>query len=173
MSAAADHGRACRRQGPDGSDAAANIFGPVNGVVGVADNSLWFNALLTYAAGKSYYQMLVTTSGAGAAAQGGGPQHPDLPGVGAAGVRCWPVGVSMTVDGSYYQLTGVDSGGALGTGPLLFKFGPSDTDNGQVQRLGRRERRGDWLKRSSLRPSSGSSSLGRWAGRATSRRRSW
>ena len=44
--------------GPDGSDTGSNMLSPANGVSGIDDPSLWYNAFLKGATGKSYFDLI-------------------------------------------------------------------------------------------------------------------
>lgn len=103
------------QKGPDGHTVAQS-FGPLsngNGVVGVNDGSIWFNALPPLVGGKSYYDMLVNNYQTGAdLPHPGGPNNGIFicPSAGPAAAISTSGDVIL---GDYFLLWGIDSTGTL------------------------------------------------------------
>ena len=117
------------QKGPDGSDPAGNFIGvppgsppntSPNGVTGLDDPSLWFNAVTSAMGRKSYYELLVDDQVGNAPAPTSGKSSAFVcPAAAAAGGR----GDTLSTDGQYYLLYGAGSDGRLK--PITSPIGPS------------------------------------------------
>jgi len=143
------------QKGPDGSS--GDSFTPANGVIGVDDPSLWFNAIPPLVNGKSYYQMLLDD------------YHNTMPAPREGQHNLFicpmalPAGTLNNNDiivGPYFMLYGSYSIGTLknstGMFPATqFKCNFSYVFNSALTTVGSSETSsGDAIKMSSLRPSS-------------------
>jgi type II secretory pathway pseudopilin PulG len=110
------------QKGPDGSNAGNNLFGPSGGVLGVDDPSIWFNSIPRILSRKTYYEMLVDDQkGIARLPISGDSSIFMCPSAGPAGTQ--GTGDTMSPDGNYFMLNGIDSTGVL-TGSM-FKFNSS------------------------------------------------
>ena len=114
--------------GPTGQDSGADIIGPVspqpvNGVVGINDPWLWYNAAVSQTTGHTYYSMLMDDF------TGKNP----LPCGGVSNIFVCPSAAQpasynsadiISPDGNYFEVYANDSNGAagLGTGTLKLKM---------------------------------------------------
>lgn len=104
------NGDALPQKGPDGSSP-SNTFGPINGVIGYNDPSIWFNAIPPLINNKSYYQVLVNADkGLDTIPFGGGPNS----------VFTCPTALPAAtlngndiILGNYFLLYGTDSTGTI------------------------------------------------------------
>jgi prepilin-type processing-associated H-X9-DG protein/prepilin-type N-terminal cleavage/methylation domain-containing protein len=144
------------QKGPDGSDQAANNFGPTGGVIGYDDPSVWFNAIPPMINSKSYYDMLLDDNkGINPAPSSGHPKSIFIcPTAGAPGTQ----NGHDIVDGDYFLLYGIDSTGTIRNSTGLasdqqFKFAMSYVWNSKLtSSISASE--GTTLRMSSLRPGS-------------------
>jgi prepilin-type processing-associated H-X9-DG protein/prepilin-type N-terminal cleavage/methylation domain-containing protein len=119
------------QKGPDGSNANGNLFGPTGGVVGVDDQSLWFNAIPSALKRKSYYEMLLDDQrGISIPATGSGSIFLCPSAAPAGTLLGGSGGDTLSSDGQYFLLYGTDSQNVLkpittpAPGPF-FKFNMS------------------------------------------------
>ena len=124
------------QKGPDGSDSATNFIGIPpgatpgtlpNGVTGVDDPSLWYNAAVAAMGQKSYYQLLLDDqTGGNPLPRSGGKSVfmcPSQLGIGTLSTGAAPDRLSD--DGNYFMLYGNDQPGKLTAtlgGTPAFKF---------------------------------------------------